>query len=205
MKKHIFLLIALVFLLVSCGSTKQVINTGMVSSERKIELDECVIMADGNPNRAWGENIYGDLSEAKANAELQARAAIARKICSVITDARKRNGISWGQSSYSGSEGAAVIDEGKKQEQLTEGVAHEVLNNVVVMKTSAYQKPNGLYHVYVCVEQQDAPSKMANKIAQKVKQQVSDEDRIKMQYQFEKFEDYIQKELQKMNDQQYKQ
>ena len=190
-------------MLCSCATTKQ--NTGMASSEKKIELDECILMADGNPNRAWGEAIHGKLSEAKALAEGQARAAIARKISTAITTATNENNISWSQSSYDGNEGATVRDEGGKQESKTLQIAQMVLDNVVVMKSSPYQRPNGLYHVYVCVEQQDAPSKIANKIANKVKQQVSDEDRLKMQYQFEKFEESIQKELQKMKDDQYKQ
>lgn len=189
----------------SCGSSKQTLNTGIASSEKKIDLDECIIMADGNPNRAWGEATNGRISDAKAYAEGQARAAIARKISTAITNATNENNVAWQQSSYSGSEGATVRDEGGKQEGKTAQIVKMVLDNVVVMKSSVYQKPNGLYHVYVCVEQQDSPSKMANKIANKVKQQVSDDDRLKMQFQFEKFEESIEKELQKMKDEQYKQ
>ena len=84
-------------------------------------------------------------------------------------------------------------------------IAEHVLTNVVVMKTSIFQKPNGLYHVYVCVEQQDSPTTMASKIKNSISQQVSDEERLKMEYQFKKFEETVEKELGKLKDDKYKQ
>ena len=36
--------------LISCGSTQKM-TTGSASQEKKIEIDECIVMADGNPNR----------------------------------------------------------------------------------------------------------------------------------------------------------
>ena len=206
MKCFKYFLIAIVGGLVfsSCASSKKA-TTGRVSDEKKVDLDECIIMADGNPNRAFGEATNGRLSFAKQYAEGQARAALARKISSVIKTATNENDLQWSKSAYNGEEGAMAMDEGSKAEGKSMQIAELVLENVVVMKTSVYQKPNGLYHVYVCVEQQDAPSKMASKISNKVKQQVSDEERIKMQYQFQKFEESIEKELEKMKDQKYNQ
>lgn len=191
-------------MLTNCGSSKKA-TTGRVSDEKKIELDECIVMADGNPNRAFGEATNGRLSYAKQYAEGQARAALARKISTAIETATKEMDLQWNKSAYSGDEGAMAMDEGSKAEGKSQQIAKLVLENVVVMKTSVYQKPNGLYHVYVCVEQQDAPAKMASKISNQVKQQVSDEERLKMEYQFQNFEKSIEKELEKIKDNQYKQ
>ena len=58
-------------------------------------------------------------------------------------------------------------------------------------------QPNRQYHVFVCVEYQGDASSMSNKIVDRVKQLVPDEDRIKMEYQFQKFAEEIEKELAK--------
>lgn len=190
--------------IVGCGSTKKM-TTGSVNQEKKIEQDECITMADGNPNRAWGEATNGRIAYAKQYAEGQARAALVRKISSAILTATNENDINYSKSAYSGNEGAIASDEASKGEGKTLQLAKEVVNNVVVMKTSIYQKPNGLYHVYVCVEQQDSPTKLASKIKNNIEQQVSDDERLKMEFQFKKFEETIEKELGKLKDEKYKQ
>lgn len=190
-------------LLASCGSSKS--TTGVVSDEKKIELDECIVLADGNPNRAWGEATNGRLSYAKTYAEGQARAALQRKISALITTASKECGVDYTKSSYTGTEGALVSDQDASGNVQASQIAEDVLTNTPVIKTSIYQKPNGLYHVYVCVEQQESSSALSSKISNKVKQQVSDEDRLKMKYEFEKFEEYIQQQLQKRDDALYNQ
>ena len=190
--------------LISCGSTQKM-TTGSASQEKKIEIDECIVMADGNPNRAWGEATNGRIAYAKQYAEGQARAALARKVASLIKTATHENDINYSKAAYSGNEGAVASDEGSRGEGSTMQIAEQVLTNVVVMKTSIFQKPNGLYHVYVCVEQQDSPTTMASKIKNSISQQVSDEERLKMEYQFKKFEETVEKELGKLKDEKYKQ
>ena len=46
---------------------------------------------------------------------------------------------------------------------------------------------------------------MASKIKNSISQQVSDEERLKMEYQFKKFEETVEKELGKLKDEKYKQ
>ena len=77
--KSFLFVVVFVASLISCGSTQK-LTTGSASQEKKIEIDECVIMADGNPNRAWGEATNGRIAYAKQYAEGQARAALARKV-----------------------------------------------------------------------------------------------------------------------------
>jgi len=191
------------FMLMGCGTPK---STTMSNPDKEIEITNPIMeLADGNPNRAWGEATNGRLSYAKQYAEGQARAALARGIQTAIKTASKECDFDWTKASYTGQEGASVSDQGAKAEGLTQAITSMVLNNVVVIKTSVKQRPNGLYHVFVAVEQQDAPAKMANKVVEQVKQRVSDEDRLKMQFQFQKFEEAIDKELQKQKDDMYKQ
>lgn len=78
-------------------------------------------------------------------------------------------------------------------------IAQEVIANTVVIKTNQYMQPNRQYHVFVCVEYQGGASEMAEQITKKLEQMVPDEERIKMEYQFQKFHEEIQKELEKQN------
>ncbi len=187
----------------ACGSEK---SSTKSNPKDEIEISNPIMdMCDGNPNRAWGEATNGRLAYAKQYAEGQARAALARNIQAAIKTASKECDFDWTKASYTGTEGASVTDQGSKAEGLTQQITQMTLNNVVVLKTQVKQRANGLYHVFVAVEQQDAPAKMANKVIEQVKQRVSDEERLKMQYQFQKFEEAIDKELQKQKDDMYKQ
>ena len=59
---------------------------------------------------------------------------------------------------------------------------------------------DGSYQVFVCLEYKDGLSKMADDIVEKVRQQIPDDDRIKMQYEFQKFRERIEAELKKKNE-----
>ena len=161
-------------------------------------MNECQILAEQSPaTRAYGEATNHRLSFAKAYAEGQARAALARAISAIIKTATNEADLSWEKYAGTTSEGQSVIDEGSKGEGKALQIAEEIVENTVVIKTNQYMQPNRQYHIFVCVEYQGDVTKMAAKIVDKVKQQVPDEDRIKMEYQFQKFEEKIEKELAK--------
>lgn len=58
---------------------------------------------------------------------------------------------------------------------------------------------DGSYQVFVCMEYKEGVAKMAEEITNKVKQRVSDEDRMKMEFEFSKFRERMQEELKRMN------
>lgn len=182
--------------LASCGSHK---TTTMVTPDKvKIELDECQELAQAKPAiRAWGEGVNYRLSRATSYAELQARARFARSIASAIKTAQSEEGLSYDKASTDGENGANVRDEGSKGNDLAQSIAETTVKNAVIIKTSQYQKKDGSYQVFVCLEYQDGVGKLASDVTKKVQQQVSDEDRLKMNFEFEKFRQRVEDELKK--------
>lgn len=83
---------------------------------------------------------------------------------------------------------------------MTLQIAEETIKNTVIIKTSQYMQADGSYQVFVCLEYKDGLSKMADDIVEKVRQQIPDDDRIKMQYEFQKFRERIEAELKKKNE-----
>ena len=207
--KNIFRVIALCVIATTmfsaCGSSQKVTTPGGTTKGTKqsawgteIELNDCQALAEKSPaTRAWGEATNHRLSFAKAYAEGQARAALARAIASIIKTATNEADLQWEKYSGTITEGSAGTDEGSKAEGKAFQLAEQTVENTVVIKTNQYMQPNRQYHVFVCIEYQGDASSMANNIVNKVKQQVPDEDRLKMEYQFSKFEEKIKEELAK--------
>ena len=98
------------------------------------------------------------------------------------------------------NEGAGVRDEGSNSNEMTLQVAEETIKNTVIIKTSQYLQADGSYQVFVCLEYKDGVSKLADDIVDNVKQRIPDEERIKMQYEFQKFRDRVEEELKKRNE-----
>lgn len=185
----------------SCSSHKDTTKYSKNSEEEVlVEEDECQLLAEKKPTtRAWGEATNHRLSYAKSYAEGQARAALARQVASIIKTATKESDLAYEKFSASQSEGHGVTDEGSGADGFAQQIADQTLSNVVVIKTTQKMKKNGQYHVFVCVEYKGNSSELVKDISDNVKQRVSDEERIKMQYQFQKFQESIEKELNKQN------
>jgi hypothetical protein len=196
MKKFGLFLMMVVTLCVmsSCGSSKKTQSASSVYGT-KIESSECQKLAEQHPERrAWGEAVNFRLSFAKTLAEGQARAEMARVLNSAIKTASEESGLDYSKGASNGEQGSYVNDEGSKANLNTSQIAEELVSNAVVIKTEQYQQSDKQYHVFVCLEYQDGVSKIVNK----VKQQVSDEDRLKMDYQFQKFEEKVNEELERL-------
>lgn len=194
----IFACLSLVLcMLYSCGGSKEAVAD---KTRTKILLDECQELAQKKPEvRSWGEAINFSLSSAANYAELQARARFARAISAKIKTAEENSGLAYRKSSTNTVDGATVRDEGANQNEMQLSIAESVIKNAVVIKTTQYMMPDGSYQVFVCLEYREGVEKLADEIAKQVKQQVSDEDRMKMQYEFEKFRERIEEELRKGN------
>lgn len=192
-----------VCLLSACGGSKQtVVSTAQSNfpSKMKIQKDECVELQEKKPEvRAWGEGINFSLSSASNEAELQARTKFARAIAAKVKAAEGNSSLKYRKSSTNGKEGASVRDEGANYNEDQLSVAEAVIKNAVIINTSQYMLQDGSYQVFVCLEYKEGVAKMADEITENVKQRVSDEDRIKMQYEFEKFRERVKEELEKNN------
>ena len=137
------------------------------------------------------------MSSASNAAELQARSKFARAIASKIKAAEENSGLSYRQASTDSKQGQNVRDEAGNYNEYQLSIAEETVKNTVIIKTSQYMLQDGSYQVFVCLEYKDGVSKMAEEITEKVKQQVSDDDRLKMQYEFQKFRERVEEELKK--------
>ena len=207
MEKQMKLMVAIfsaAALLTSCGSSKTAAPGGTEKGTKNtvwgldIQLNECQVLAEKKPvTRAFGEGLSTRLSYAKTYAEGQARAALARTIAPIIKSAAEDSGLDFTKASSSDMDGASVTDEGSKRNNITLQIADAVVANSVVIKVNQYLQPNRQYHVFVCVEYMGGTSDMAKKIARGVTQRISDEDRMKMNYDMSKFEEKVEKELKK--------
>lgn len=192
--------IALVGLLVSaCKGPGQVAAPkSNIVQEVYQEVDKCVKMAMAKPEtRTWGEAYDYRISFATSYAEGQARAQMRRKISAAIASATGEDGAGYEKSASSGNEGQSVRDEGRKKNNYVDQVANGIVNNMAVIETSQYLRNDGSYHIYVCLEYRDGISKMSENIAKNVEQQVSDDERMKMNFEFNKFRERIENELRK--------
>ncbi|MBC8601637.1 hypothetical protein H8784_07855 [Parabacteroides acidifaciens] len=184
--------------LCGCGGSKKATTQWSGPSKMKIELDECQELAQQKPEvRSWGEGINFRLSTASNYAEMQARGKFARAIAAKIKTAQEESGFTYGKYSSNMKEGAGVRDEGSNSNEMTLQVAEETIKNTVIIKTSQYLQADGSYQVFVCLEYKDGVSKLADDIVDNVKQRIPDEERIKMQYEFQKFRDRVEEELKK--------
>lgn len=184
----------------SCGGSKGVAMQDTTPKKVKLALDECQELAMQKPEqRAWGEGINFSLSSASNAAELQARAKFARAIAAKIIAAEQSSGLTYRQNSTNMKTSESVRDEGAKSNEDIMSIAEETIKNTVIIKTSQYMMQDGSYQVFVCLEYKEGVAKMAEEITNKVKQRVSDEDRMKMEFEFSKFRERMQEELKKMN------
>ena len=182
----------------ACGGSKQVTsNTGIVK-ETYTELDKCEKYAMRKPEtRAVGEAYDRRESYAKTYAEGQARAELRRKIEAAIKSSSSEDGGYYEKFASSGNEGASVRDEAAKGNLYADQIAEGIVRNTAIVEMSKYLRNDGTYHVYVCVEYLDGVEKMSETIAKQVQQQISDDERMKMNFEFEKYRKRIEEEMKK--------
>lgn len=202
--KKILLLLSVV-ILAACGSSKQVTtdvskratpNASLHGASIELTLSEQMAL-ERPETRASGEGVASRLAQAKIYAEGQARGALARAIASIIKTSSEEAGLGWEKYAGNGNEGSSANDEGTKAQNITMQIADEVVRNAVVIHQDNFVQPDRRYKVFVCLEYRGDSSDMAKEIVNKVKQQVPDEERIKMEYEFQKFEKKINEELSK--------
>ena len=198
--KKILLLLSVV-ILAACGSSKQVTtdvskratpNASLHGASIELTLSEQMAL-ERPETRASGEGVASRLAQAKIYAEGQARGALARAIASIIKTSSEEAGLGWEKYAGNGNEGSSANDEGTKAQNITMQIADEVVRNAVVIHQDNFVQPDRRYKVFVCLEYRGDAKSIVNKI----KQQIPDEDRMKMEYEFQQFEKKINEELSK--------
>jgi uncharacterized alkaline shock family protein YloU len=69
---------------------------------------------------------------------------------------------------------------------------------MVNIKTSKHTLPNKQFKVYVCLEYDKDLAEMAADIAKGVEQRISDEDKLKMTFEFEEYRKQVEAKLEQM-------
>ncbi len=191
---------ATVVILSGCGSSKSSSNPPAVSrSMQKLADIECQQLAQEKPDiRAWGSGESFDEMKARNYAMLQARSEFAKALGSKVITATSQGGTDYGKASTDGSRGAMVRDESMISQDDAMAIAENVVKNAVVIKTERFMQNDGSYKVYVCLEYREGVGKLADAIARGVEQRVSDDERLRMQFDLEQFRERYERELENM-------
>lgn len=183
-------------MITACGNKKQGLQatTGQVA----IEQDVCEQLQEDKPAvRAVGVGEHFKEMTARNIAEAQARGQFVRMLESKIKTSTAQD--AGGYSLYAGdsASGNSMDDQMAKANDFVQSIANDIAANMVLIKTSKYILPNKQYKVYVCLEYQEGVSAMAAKVATKIAQKIPDEEKLKMNFEFEQYRKRIEEELEK--------
>lgn len=169
-----------------------------VAGRTAIELSEAEMYAYDAPKgvlRAAGEATGAEQGWTTREATAMARANLAEQISSKIV-----SGIEMYRNSYSKT---AITKEEVKTAKDTEGgdqqsilqVCEQSIAGARPVKISSFVLPNGTFQIFVCVEADaDAVSKYVSE-NQEIEQLISDDDRVKIEYNRDQFRQRISEAL----------
>lgn len=184
-------------LFVLMAGTVQTVNAQEDVYGKEMKLTEAESYALKKPGtRAAGKGVSSRKSVAVQVARAQARAAFAEAISSAVNSALKISGFDVSQYAGDDEEGHEVSDGAEKTNTMIKSVSKQVIENTQVVKTNKfYNKKTRKYTVFVCLEYNGDIAKLSKEIANKVSQKISDEQRMKIDFELENFEKEIEKEL----------
>lgn len=215
MKTNVFLCmmgIGATVLFSACGSSKQVAAYPVQDEYRPavqpqqtvnpygtaVQEEPCMALQQQSPaTRAWGNGQHFKLATAGNIAEAQARAKLVRAISAAVKTGTEESSTGMEQYSGNNEEGASATDQGAGSNDWVRSIAQGIVKNAVVIKTTTYMQPNKQYNVFVCLEYQGGVDKMAADVTSQVKQQISDKDKMKMKFDFYKFQEGVKQDLEK--------
>lgn len=179
----------------ACRSSKGVATPG----EAAIKVDQCIELQEQAPERrAWGEGTDYTMSDATAYAQASARTNFAYMIEAAVEAGTSHSAQKINKASSDGENGGLVSDRTGLDKNLYSIVAQQIVKNTVILKTSPYKQKDGQYHVYVCIEYRGTVGDMANSIATKVEEQLSDEEKMRILFDFQQFKKEIEEQLKNM-------
>ncbi|GHT39441.1 hypothetical protein AGMMS49965_05440 [Bacteroidia bacterium] len=183
-------------MMVGCGSSKKATHGKVVAQ------NVCEELYEKKPTtRAVGQGTHFKEQTARNIAEVQARAQFARAISAQVKTATSEEAV--GYDLYSGdvAAGNAVSDQGAKQNDMAQSIANEAVNSMVTIKTYKELLPNNQYNVWVCLEYQAGVADLAEKVARRVQQRIPDEEKMKMNFEFDQYRKRVEAELEKSRQQ----
>lgn len=192
-----FLFVAVLLCCASCSSHKASIEG------QKIEKSEQQKLAEAKPAcRTWGEATQFNQSFAKTYAEGQARAEFARKLASMVQTASRQATDGADLAHSNGEESSQGHDQGITSNAFAQQVADGMVSGLTLISSDTYKLKDGQYHVFVCMEWQGSVDQMAQEMTKnyrkRVEQQVSDQDRAKMEVRYQEFMKSIEDQLKRL-------
>lgn len=198
-------LAACAVMLFGTGCSPKVTTTSQALNADEVEVTSTKSqkLAEQKPGtRAFGEGTHMNLSFARTYAEGQARAEFARKLSTMVQTASRQStdgALTYSSNAIDASKGE---DQGILSNAFAQQVADGAVNGTVIINTDTFKKKDGQYHVYVCIEWQGDAAQLANEMTnnfkKKVEQQVSDQDRAKMEVRYEDFKKSIEDQLKRL-------
>lgn len=190
MKKKLMKLctfIAVATMAISCGTANQATNQTTTTSahpnEQHLANDPCEDYALENPSkRAAGMGLHFQKSTAKNQAELEARAALAKSLQTCIETNIKNYADAATLYSADNQNGQSVTDQTASLNDRAAGMSKELVTGAPVVKISTYMTQNNQYRVYVCVEYSESVSEMAEKIAKRYNEMLTDEQKARINF-----------------------
>ena len=184
-------------LFVLMAGTVQTVNAQEDVYGKEMKLTEAESYALKKPGtRAAGKGVSSRESVAVQVARTQARAAFAEAISSAVNSALKISDFDVSQYAGDDEEGHEVSDGAEKTNTMIKSVSKQVIENTQVVKTNKFfNKKTRKYTVFVCLEYNGDIAKLSEEVANKVSQKISDEKRMKIDFELENFEKEIEKEL----------
>lgn len=212
MKKNMFIVATIIVAAMgftACSSSKAVNKTTKALHQKEVEVQmtKSEELAFEKPaTRDFGDGTNFNLSFAKTFAEGQARAAFQRKVEALVQTASEEALTAYQQANTNGVESSIVSDQDIKSGAFAKQLAEGVLKNTAVIHTDKFKKADGQYHVYVCIEYRgDVNDMVENMVAaaqKRIPQQVSDEDRIKIQFEIEQFKKKLEEDFNRLREEQ---
>lgn len=187
-------------MLASCGASKSVATDAPRSGMTAVVLSEAQQYAEDAPKgvlRAWGEYTGDEYGFTKRYADAQARANLADQISVKVVSGVEmyRNSMRKGNITKEGA--TSVRDtEGQDQQRILQ-VCEEFLKGTSIVKTSAFQLENGLYQIFVCAEADTKALVEYLSDQEEVVQLISENERIQIEYNRDKFKETITAELER--------
>ncbi|MDR1221359.1 MAG: hypothetical protein LBL07_00580 [Tannerella sp.] len=149
--------------------------------------------------RTVGVGVDYDESTAKSVAELQARGEFVRKMSDLITTATE---VQTDGMTLTGTDGQSVTDHARGVKNLISGVERKVVKNTSVIDYIKYKLPNNQYQIYVCLEYLDGISEMADEIAKTVVQQIPEDQKLKVKFEFDRYKKQVEEDLKSYKEEQ---
>lgn len=187
----------------ACKSKKGVMDANLATAVELKKTRSQELAEDKPATRAWGEAVNFKHSFAKTYAEGQARAAFRRQLETIIS-AASREANDGAQVYHSDGENGSALgtDQGLLNDAFVTQMADGIVNGAMVINTDSFQQTDGQYRCYVCVEYKgdvaDLAKTMSKQVRKRVEQQVSDEERAKMEVRHEAFEKAVEEKLKAM-------